>query len=80
MWVDSSGEVGNTGTPVYLNPGDMIVYRGEDIEHWREKFQGTRHAQVFLHYNDVNGPYGTNNLFDGRMSLAVPPGFKGKLR
>ena len=80
MWVDSSGEVGNTGTPVYLNPGDMIVYRGEDIEHWREKFQGTRHAQVFLHYNDVNGPYGTTNLFDGRISLAVPPGFREKIQ
>ena len=36
--------------------GDMIVYRGCEIEHWREKFEGNNHAQVFLHYNNVDNP------------------------
>ena len=25
---------------VDLNPGDMLMYRGCDLEHWREKFEG----------------------------------------
>ncbi len=58
--------------PVTLNPGDMIIYRGEIIEHWREPFKGICQAQVFMHYNDVNG---SNKIeFDGRNSLGIPKG------
>ena len=76
MWVDKTGGFGNKGTPIYMEPGDMIVYRGCEIEHWREKFLGNDHAQVFLHYNNVDGPYGTNCVYDGRYSLGLPPEFK----
>ena len=76
MWVDKTGGFGNKGTPIYMEPGDMIVYRGCEIEHWREKFLGNDHAQVFLHYNNVDGPYGTNCVYDGRHHLGLPPAFK----
>jgi hypothetical protein len=56
--------------PVAMNPGDMIVYRGDKLEHWREPFKGLCHAQVFMHYNDANGPYKIN--YDGRPILGVP--------
>ena len=39
------------GIKIDLKPGDMIIYKGSDLEHWREKFTGDTCAQVFLHYN-----------------------------
>ena len=56
--------------PVTMNPGDMIVYRGDRLEHWREPFKGLCHAQVFMHYNDANGPYKIK--YDGRPCLGIP--------
>ena len=55
---------------VILNPGDMVIYKGCDVEHWRDNFKGLNHAQVFLHYNDKNGKY--NNINDGREFLGLP--------
>ena len=60
------------GTRVDLEVGDMLVYSGCELEHWRESFEGDSCGQVFLHYNDMNGPYGTKCLFDGRPKLGVP--------
>ena len=57
-----------------LSPGSIIVYRGCDIEHWREPFKGKNHAQVFLHYNDVNNPNAIP--YDGRPHLGLPAWFK----
>jgi hypothetical protein len=37
---------------------------------------GNNHAQVFLHYNDVDGPYKENCIFDGRHHVGLPPAFK----
>lgn len=48
-----------------LAPGDMLIYRGADVPHWREPFQGDWWAQVFLHYVDANGSY-ADFKFDGR--------------
>ena len=41
---------------VKLNPGDALIYRGMEIWHWRGKFDGDKHAQVFMHYVDKYGP------------------------
>ena len=76
MWVDKTGGRGNKGTAIHMEPGDMIVYRGCEIEHWREPFIGQNHAQVFLHYNNIDGPYGTNCVYDGRHHLGLPTDFK----
>jgi hypothetical protein len=51
--------------PIGLAPGDMLIYRGADVPHWREAFQGEWCAQVFLHYVDAAGSY-TDFKFDGR--------------
>ena len=37
--------------------GDALIYRGHDLKHWREEFEGEHHAQIFLHYVDQDGPY-----------------------
>ena len=61
------------GTKVLLEVGDMLVYSGCELEHWREPFEGTTCGQVFLHYNHVNGPFAEKNRFDKRPMLGVPP-------
>ena len=60
------------GTKVLLEVGDMLVYSGCELEHWREPFEGNICGQVFLHYNHVNGPFAEKNKFDGRPMLGLP--------
>lgn len=45
------------GKKVNLKVGDGVIYRGCDIEHWREPYKGDYHIQAFLHYVDANGKY-----------------------
>jgi len=89
IYLEPSGEVNKEGVKVDLNPGDMLMYRGCELEHWREKFDGNMCAQVFLHYNDASGynKYNTtawegdidakNNIYDSRPHLGLPSYFKG---
>jgi len=60
------------GTKIILKVGDMLIYSGCDLEHWREPFEGKICSQVFLHYNHANGPYAKTNLLDKRPLLGVP--------
>lgn len=69
-----------SGKKIVLKPGDMLVYKGCDLEHWRKPFDGEDCAQVFLHYNDKNGEFGEKNLFDGRPHVGLPGYFKDHLK
>jgi hypothetical protein len=53
LWI--RGPLGESA--VALAPGDAVIYRGIECEHWREPLPGDHLAQVFLHYVDQNGPY-----------------------
>ena len=64
------------GIKVDLKPGDMLVYRGCELEHWRNKFKGKEHIQVFLHYNNRKTPGAKENMFDRRPHLGLPSWFK----
>lgn len=55
-----------------LNPGDMMVYRGDLCEHWRNPFTGSCHIQAFLHYVDSSGKY-TDHVYDKRPMLGLGP-------
>ena len=74
--IDEEKEIHRPGAPkgvqVDLKVGDMLIYSGCELEHWREPFTGNMCSQVFLHYNHANGPYAKTNLFDGRSLLGVP--------
>ena len=59
------------GVRVDLKVGDMLIYSGCELEHWREPFQGTVCSQVFLHYNHANGPFAKTNMFDKRPMLGI---------
>jgi len=67
----------NKGKEIILKPGDMLVYKGQILEHWREVFLGDDCAQVFLHYNDVKSEGADKNIYDGRPHLGLPAYFKG---
>jgi len=58
-------------TSVVLQPGDMIVYNGTELNHWREEYKGKEHTQAFIHYVDKNGPY-ADYKFDKRFALGFP--------
>jgi len=64
------------GVKVILNPGDMLVYRGDLLEHWRELFEGEHCVQVFLHYNDVKTKGADKNAYDTRPHLGLPSWYK----
>ena len=66
------------GINVDLKPGDMLVYKGMELEHWREKFKGKECIQVFLHYNDRKTLGAKHNMFDQRSHLGLPNWFKQK--
>jgi len=57
---------------VMLEVGDMLIYEGCKLEHWREPFEGDNCGQVFLHYNNANGQFKNMNIFDGREKLGLP--------
>jgi hypothetical protein len=49
--------IGDT-TSIMLDEGDAVIYRGCELPHWREAYnEGTKLAQVFLHYVDANGKF-----------------------
>lgn len=58
---------------INLSHGDMLIYRGCDLEHWRNEFNGNVCAQVFLHYNDLKN--GEKYIYDRRPHLGLPANF-----
>ena len=59
------------GIEVNLKPGDMLIYSGCELEHWREPFEGQLCGQVFLHYNHADGQFAKSNLYDKRPMLGI---------
>ena len=76
IYLEPSGKEGMKGIKINLRPGDMLAYRGCDLEHWREKFKGEECVQVFLHYNNRKTPGAKDNMFDKRIHLGLPDWFK----
>jgi hypothetical protein len=61
-------EAGNKVIGVELEPGDALLYKGIEVPHWRDAFEGERQVQVFLHYVKKNGAY-SEFKFDKRPHL-----------
>ena len=72
IFIEPSGEEGKEGNKVILEPGDMLIYRGCELEHWREIFTGDNCGQVFLHYNDASSENAEENRYDKRPFLGLP--------
>jgi len=78
IYLEPSGKEGKEGIKVDLNFGDMLIYRGNELEHWREKFKGENCCQVFLHYNNLKTKGSKENIYDRRPHLGLPGSFKIK--
>ncbi len=76
IFLEPSGEEGKDGIEVKLEAGDMLMYRGCVLEHWRTPFKGEDCVQVFLHYNDSSSAESKFNKFDGRPMLGLPSYYK----
>lgn len=63
-------ETTNKGVKINLTPGDLLVYRGDILEHWREPFNGNECGQVFLHFVEATA-LNKKLLYDGRQCLGV---------
>ena len=64
------------GKSISLSVGDMMIYAGSYMEHWREPFKGNMCAQVSLHYVDADGRFAKSCSFDKRPMLGIPLGCK----
>jgi hypothetical protein len=62
------------GNGVNLKPGDMVIYRGCDLNHWRNPMisddEHAWHVQGFFHYVNQNGPY-SDYKHDKRESIGL---------
>ena len=69
IYLEPSGKLNKKGVEVNLSPGDMLIYKGCEVEHWRNKFKGDICGQVFLHYRDARI---SQNDYDNRPHLGLP--------
>jgi hypothetical protein len=58
-------------TALYLDPGDICIYSGCDLWHWRPPFENEWYLQSFLHYVDADGPF-KDYIYDKRPNLGYP--------
>ena len=72
IFLDPTGGKDEKGISVNLNAGDILIYRGNDLEHWREPFTGKFCVQSFFHYHDKNGQFKDKKKYDGRKILGIP--------
>jgi hypothetical protein len=54
---------------VLLDRGDILIYKGVENLHWRQRLTGSIHYQGFFHYVDQAGIY-ANKKYDGRKTFA----------
>lgn len=66
IWIDVGGDV----REVQLQPGDLLVYRGCELPHWRDRCPARYSAHIFLHFVEAGGPY-AHLLYDERSGLGA---------
>jgi hypothetical protein len=55
---------------ILLEPGDLCLYRGCDLYHWRPSFEQDWYLQAFLHYVDAEGDY-KHRIYDTKPYLGM---------
>ena len=59
-------------TKVVLKAGGLVIYRGCELEHWRDPFLGDNCTQVFLHYSPTNKKNIQATRYDRRRFVGMP--------
>ena len=76
IYLEPSGKEGKQGISILLESGDLLIYKGCELEHWRETFEGNSCGQAFLHYNDLSSNNSEENRYDKRPFLGLPYFFR----
>lgn len=71
LWIESTENDELVQNPIELECGDLVVYRGNILTHWRDPYAGEEHIQIFLHFVDSEGIYAESNYMDGRPFLGL---------
>lgn len=50
-------EANNKALKVVLEPGDALLYKGYELEHWRDALKGEHQVQIFMFFVDKAGKY-----------------------
>lgn len=64
------------GEKVLLKPGDMLLYKGDKFEHWREPLEGTACVQMFIHFVEKGNKQYARFKYDGRPHLGLDAALK----
>jgi hypothetical protein len=67
LWLESNQQPRS----ITLRAGDMLLYQGRELPHWRERFTGRYWIQAFFHYVNAAGALASYK-FDGRTKIGVP--------
>lgn len=62
---------------ILLDPGDLCLYRGCELHHWRPPFKNKWYLQSFLHFVDAEGEY-KDYIYDKRPYLGFSSSTKYK--
>lgn len=54
---------------IKIDIGDALIYKGMQLNHWREPLKNEYQAQIFLHYVDADGDY-ADWKYDKRKKLS----------
>jgi hypothetical protein len=65
----------NKGEKIILNPGDMLIYKGAEFEHWREPLQGSACVQLFIHFVE-DKKENVEYFYDSRPFIGLADVFK----
>ncbi len=57
--------------PIHLNYGDMVIFKGHSVEHWREPFKGNWFVSAIFGYVEKDGPF-SYQKYDQRKALGAP--------
>lgn len=62
IWMKQGNKIPHA---VVLEEGDCVLYKGNELNHWRDNFNGVDYYQLFMHYVDAEGKY-RDKIFDSR--------------
>ena len=71
IYVGAPGSKEKVGAPIDIGIGELLMYSGCEVPHWRDEFEGDWQVQVFFHYVRKDGPYAAEHTLDGRASLGI---------
>jgi hypothetical protein len=68
VWPIYMSKTETDGSELKLEIGDLCVYRGNELYHWRNELESEWQTQVFLHYVNADGPH-KDCIYDKRSKL-----------